>query len=121
MINLIANASKFSGRETTIDVTVVTRWQHVRVAVADRGPGIPKGTAKRLFEPYYRATGAREAGKKGTGLGLAIVNVIVEAHGGRVAAKNGGGGRARFWFELPALPLGPLPHLSECPPRDKRR
>ena len=98
LINLMANAIKFAGSGTTIVVTVAGGPAGVRVAVADRGPGFPSGSAARLFEPFYRAAGA--AGD-GVGLGLAIVRWLAEAHGGRVGAANRRGGGACVWFELP--------------------
>lgn len=103
-VNLITNASKFSGRRTPIDVSVKHRGMHVRVTVADRGPGIPDGSRNLLFEPFYRAAPAERSHGDGVGLGLAIVKSIVEAHGGRVGVARRRGRGARFWFELPALP-----------------
>jgi two-component system sensor histidine kinase KdpD len=109
LVNLIANADKFSERDRPIDISISSRAGYVRVTVADRGPGLPPGDSRRLFEPYYRAASAVE----GSGLGLAIVRALVEAHGGRVGAENRRGGGARFWFELPALsPLGGHGELS---------
>jgi two-component system, OmpR family, sensor histidine kinase KdpD len=101
LVNLLLNASKFSDVGTRIDVTVTRRGETVRVAVADRGPGLPPGDAERLFQPYYRAPGAETVSKEGVGLGLSIVKLIVEAHAGHVGAEDRPGGGARFWFELP--------------------
>jgi two-component system, OmpR family, sensor histidine kinase KdpD len=107
LVNLIANASKYSGEGTTIDIALATWKNCVRLTVADRGPGIPPAGG-RLFDPFYRGAEDVSSGKDGLGLGLAIVQSIIEAHGGTVAAGNRRGGGARFWFELPAQLSGSL-------------
>ncbi|HEY7062558.1 MAG TPA: ATP-binding protein [Chloroflexota bacterium] len=100
LVNLLANASKYSGATTPIAVRLTQRNDAVRVAVADRGPGLPPGGQARLFEPFCRGEGAATADPKGIGLGLAIVHAVVEAHGGRVGAENRPNGGACIWFEL---------------------
>ena len=101
LVNLVLNASKYSGRGTVIDVTFSKGTAGVRVTVADRGPGFGRGTTPRIFEPFYRAHEMELAGIDGNGLGLAIGRVIVEAHGGRIGARNRRSGGAVVWFELP--------------------
>jgi two-component system sensor histidine kinase KdpD len=103
LINLILNASKFGAPNTCIDVTISIRGGSVRVAVADRGPGVPTEQAQRLFEPYYRAPATAGSGKDGVGLGLSIVKSIIEAHNGQVGVESRRGGGARFWFSLPTV------------------
>lgn len=103
LINLILNASKFGAPNTAIDVTITVRDGEVRVAVADRGPGVSPEQALRLFEPYYRAPATAGLGKDGVGLGLSIVKSIVEAHSGQVGVESRRGGGARFWFSLPPV------------------
>ena len=114
IINLILNASKFGAPNTPIDVTVSIRGGTVRVAVADRGPGVAPDQAQRLFEPYYRAPSTAGSGKDGVGLGLSIVKSIIEAHTGQVGVESRRGGGARFWFTLPSVGRGvsPKSHLS---------
>ena len=75
----------------------------VRVTVRDHGPGLPTEDPDAIFERFWRAEGGRERGKGGAGLGLAIVAGIVDAHDGRVRARNAEGGGAAFVVELPAL------------------
>jgi K+-sensing histidine kinase KdpD len=73
LVNLLLNASKFTEPGDPIDLLVRSRRGHVRVIVADRGPGLPPGRAAALFEPYYRAAPMAGVGQAGVGLGLAIV------------------------------------------------
>jgi len=101
LINLILNASKFGPPNSSIYLTITQRDGAVRLAVADRGPGISPDQAQRLFEPYYRAPATAGSGTDGVGLGLSIVKSIVEAHSGHVGVQSRRGGGARFWFSLP--------------------
>ena len=101
--NLLTNASKFSPPGSSIRVRLMPAGERVRVAVEDRGPGIPDGCAARLFEAYYQAPTPTAPAHRGVGLGLAIVKEIVLASGGQVGAENRDGGGARVWFELPAV------------------
>jgi two-component system sensor histidine kinase MprB len=67
--------------------------------VRDHGEGIAPEDLDRLFERFYRGTGAR--GRPGTGLGLAIVRQVAEAHRGGASAANADGGGAVFELVLP--------------------
>ena len=99
--NLLENAHRYGGEQPP-EVSVQASGSEVRVAVADRGPGVPEAERERIFEPFYRLPGhAEKAG--GVGLGLSLVRQIAERHRGRVrVAPRAGGGSA---FEI-ALPRG---------------
>ena len=71
----------------------------VEISVADRGPGIPKGSENKLFEKFYRVR--HEAAQSGVGLGLTICRAIIEAHGGSIQAQNRSIGGAVFSFMIP--------------------
>jgi signal transduction histidine kinase len=73
----------------------------VRLAVTDRGIGIPADRISAIFEPFYTT---KEAG--GMGMGLAISRSIIEAHAGRIAAENNADGGATVRFSVP-IPLDP--------------
>ncbi len=103
LVNLLANASKYSGPDMPISVRVARWGEWVRTSVTDRGRGLPAGSSARLFEPFYRGEGAADSDQGGMGLGLAIVKSVVEAHGGQVGAKNRPKGGACIWFALAAL------------------
>ena len=82
------------------------------MTVEDRGPGLPPGRERAIFEKFTR--GDRESVVPGVGLGLAISRAIVEAHRGTISAENREGGGARFTFTLPAEV--PPPSEAEAAP-----
>ena len=86
--NLLRNALVHTPAGTPIEVSVAAGRDVVRVTVRDHGPGLPTDEPDALFERFWRAEGGRERGKGGAGLGLAIVAGIVDAHGGRVRARE---------------------------------
>ena len=70
----------------------------MRLRVDDSGPGIRPEDIPRVFDRFWRASGAPAGG---TGLGLAIAAWIVERHRGSIAAANRPGGGASFEVRLP--------------------
>ena len=102
LANLVGNALAHTPSGTPIEVSVSRDGDSVIASVRDHGPGLPDGSAERLFDRFWRAKGGRERGKAGAGLGLAIVRGVVETHGGRVSAQNAPGGGAVFTVRLPA-------------------
>jgi signal transduction histidine kinase len=97
LVNLLANASKYSPMAAPIDLTIDVDDDTVRIAVADRGEGVPDDQRDRVFGRFARAG---SGGTQGTGLGLAVVKAIVEAHGGAVGMRPRDGGGSEFWFTL---------------------
>lgn len=101
LVNLLSNASKYSAIGTPIDLRVERRDGVLRVAVADRGPGIPPEERGNVFRRFVRLDEAGEE-QQGMGLGLYLVKKVVEAHDGTVGVDDNPGGGAVFWFELPS-------------------
>ena len=94
--NLVSNAAEaIDGRPAGQIKLSAQRHdpQHVRIVVADNGPGIPAAGRERVFEPFV-------SGKPtGMGLGLAVSRAIAEAHGGTLDAMPGPHGE--FMLVLP--------------------
>jgi two-component system, OmpR family, sensor histidine kinase KdpD len=98
LINLLENATKYSPPGSPIDVSACAHETEVEITVGDRGPGIAKENAERVFDKFYRV---HEAEGGGVGLGLTICRGIVGAHGGRIWVEERDGGGAAFHFTLP--------------------
>jgi two-component system, OmpR family, sensor kinase len=99
--NVIRNGVKFTGEGTAVEVEVARAASGgaMTVTVADRGPGVPERELESIFEPFYRGEHGDRA--DGFGLGLAIARRAVEAHGGRVRARNREGGGLVVEIALP--------------------
>jgi two-component system phosphate regulon sensor histidine kinase PhoR len=101
LTNLIDNAVKYCPMGATITVRARITDGHVRVEIADTGPGIEPRHQSRLFERFYRVDGGRSREMGGTGLGLSIVKHLVEAMSGTVGVDSTPGRGSLFWFTLP--------------------
>jgi signal transduction histidine kinase len=96
--NLIGNALRYGG---CAEVEIDDSGQCLRIAVRDRGPGIPPEELERVFEPYYRLESSRNRTSGGTGLGLSIARNIARWHGGDIRLDNAPGGGLIAELRLP--------------------
>jgi len=109
LTNLLDNAIEYTPKDTPIEISASVYDDKVFVEVADKGPGLPAGAERRVFDKFFRAH--RNQGGRGVGLGLAICRSIIELHGGEITASNRPGGGALFRFSLPRTE--PPPIISE--------
>lgn len=120
LINLIANAIKYSPPDTVISVQSAqvrdaaalealidhapagVRFPSALVIIRDQGGGLNEREVEEVFMPFYRTEASKRQRIEGAGLGLVVTRSIIEAHGGKVwavpAAQAGGG---CFAFTLP--------------------
>jgi signal transduction histidine kinase len=96
--NILGNALRFTPAGGDVTLTVERAAEHVRFAIRDTGPGIPREHLSRVFDRFWKD---ETQGKKGTGLGLFIAKGIIDAHGGRIWAESEPGRGAGFYFTLP--------------------
>lgn len=101
VVNLMANAIKYTPEGGEIGVRVTSRCDKAVLEVSDNGVGIPSAAIPHIFERFYRADKARSRDSGGAGLGLAIVKAICSAHGAEVKVFSQEGKGSRFIVELP--------------------
>jgi signal transduction histidine kinase len=93
LVNLIDNACKYAAEGKEIMVTSGVSGRKAFVRVADRGPGIPRASAGRIFERFFRVDDSVTATVGGSGLGLSIAKQLMQGMGGDVqwSAREAGG------------------------------
>jgi signal transduction histidine kinase len=100
--NLLENAERH-GNDVEVEAGVEPLpGGGARLWVSDAGPGVPADERERIFEPFYRRSGA--APGQGVGLGLDLVRRIARHHGGEAACRERPGGGALFEVRLPGRP-----------------
>ncbi|MGJ3244955.1 MAG: ATP-binding protein [Elainellaceae cyanobacterium] len=103
LTNLISNGVKYSSEGSVVTLTFSRSAQQAIFQVADQGMGIPADAQARLFEPFFRAPGAKSV--LGTGMGLSIVQKCVERHDGQISIESTVGIGSVFRVVLPDCTL----------------
>lgn len=98
LVNLIANAVRYSPIDGMVWIRVEQEGDVAAIIVADQGKGIALADQERIFAKFERVDPS-EAG--GSGLGLYIARRLARAMGGDVAVDSAPGQGARFVFSLP--------------------
>jgi PAS domain S-box-containing protein len=101
MVNLLANSVKFSADQDEVLVTWSQEKNLVKIAVADKGPGVPSEYQKLIFERFQQVNQPGVHHPGGIGLGLPICKTIVEQHDGTMGVESIVGKGSTFWFTLP--------------------
>ncbi len=105
LVNLILNARDAMAdvSDGPAELTVGSRREAsggVLVEVKDRGRGIDRAQAERIFEAFFSTKPA------GLGMGLSVSRSIIEMHGGKIWATSNDGPGATMRFTLPAAVRG---------------
>ena len=102
LVNLLSNALKYAPAPTPVVLDAAVQGGDVVASVADRGPGISQQDLPRIFDKYFRASGARK--QEGLGLGLYATRLLVKEHGGRIWVDSADGKGTTFHVALPTAP-----------------
>lgn len=114
--NLLSNCLKYAPSGTAITLTTdipERNPQQILIQIVNEGPPVPEEHLEHIFDKFHRVTAADRV--PGTGLGLSICRGIVEAHGGRIWAKNVPSGFA-FCLTLPLTWEDSVPHRVPIEP-----
>lgn len=101
--NLIENAVRYGSSGGEIHMDVTSDGKQMRIAVSDRGPGIPADLRSEALRRFGRLDSSRS--KEGAGLGLALAEAIAHLHEGRLVLEDNQPG-LRTALELPLRPSG---------------
>ncbi|MGK9124389.1 response regulator [Olivibacter sp. SA151] len=86
LVNLIANAFKFSEPGEPIKITIIENEKEVYLQVSNIGRGIPASNLDKIFAPYFQGTSLSTRG--GSGIGLALAKSIIDLHHGSISASS---------------------------------
>jgi len=104
IINLLANAIKFTPNDGKITVMSRDLTEQVKISVRDTGIGIPGDQLSRIFERFYQIDGSAKRKYGGT-IVLSICKNVIEKHYGSIWAESDGNG-STFHILLPKLTSG---------------
>jgi signal transduction histidine kinase len=103
VVNLLANAVKFTPDGGTVSVRAARENGEVRLSVHDTGIGIAAADHQRIFEEFQQASHQGERSREGTGLGLSLSKRMVELHGGTISVESAPGKGSTFTVALPLV------------------
>ncbi len=95
--NLFLNAIQSMRTRGELNIQSSSKDGRTKIEISDTGEGISEDKLEEIFTPLYTTK------HTGTGLGLASCKSVVEAHDGKVSAKNNKKGGATFTIELPTF------------------
>ncbi len=106
LINLLANAVKFTPERGRVTIHATARDEAVELAVEDTGIGIAADERARIFEPFRQIASGDEKGYGGVGLGLALVARLADLLGATVELDSVVGKGSTFRVIIPSVYKG---------------
>ncbi|HIV71547.1 MAG TPA: response regulator [Candidatus Aquabacterium excrementipullorum] len=104
LINLLANAAKFTEHGgIRLDVSRVDD-ERVRFEVIDTGPGLSEEAQQRVFDAFYQVDHDSTRRNGGVGLGLTITQELVTLAGGTLSLQSRLGHGTTVRVDLPLPP-----------------
>jgi len=102
LVNLLSNADKYAcgGKEIILEIATPDS-NSIAICVMDRGPGIRRKDAAKIFKKFFRADDSLATGIQGSGLGLTLARQITQGHGGDLNFRSRDGGGCCFTLTLP--------------------
>lgn len=105
VLNLVANAVKFTTRGGDILVLLSVNKYFVDIRIKDSGPGIEKDMQEFIFERFVQTDKSLKRKQEGSGIGLAIVKSIVNLHEGIVKVEESDGRGTTILVRIPNITM----------------
>ncbi|MBM7614960.1 hybrid sensor histidine kinase/response regulator [Alkaliphilus hydrothermalis] len=101
MLNLLANAIKFTPKGGRIHVKLERLEQNIRISVKDTGIGITEEKIPLIFQRFKQVDELLTRKHEGSGIGLSLVKSLVEMHKGRIYVQSQYQMGTEFFIEIP--------------------
>ena len=108
IINLLANAVKFTNTNGVITVKTFQRGDNAVFEIVDNGIGIHQDDLPYIFDRFRQADGSTTRKYTGTGLGLALVKELVEKQDGNVEVLSEIGQGTSMMVAFPCVQHGEI-------------
>ncbi|MEP6918998.1 MAG: ATP-binding protein, partial [Acidobacteriota bacterium] len=114
VVNLLANAAKFTPRGGEIGLRVASAGDTATITVTDNGRGIAATLVPYVFDMFIQGSRTLDRAEGGLGIGLTVAHRLMEMHGGSIAVRSEGPGLgSQFTLTLPRS-AGPAAVDTPC-------
>ncbi len=101
LANILSNAAKYSPRNDIITVCVSDHDSFIRIAITDKGLGVPEEFQSSIFNRFTQSDSSDTRKAGGTGLGLHITKIMVEEMGGKIGFNSVANVATTFYIDIP--------------------
>ncbi|MCF8367340.1 MAG: tetratricopeptide repeat-containing sensor histidine kinase [Bacteroidales bacterium] len=99
--NLLSNAVRYSPLNRSIDIIAEPSGDGMlHISMKNYGDAIPEEALPYIFDKYRHFGKSEGSAHRSTGLGLTFCKMAVEAHGGKIGARNDADEGCKFWFTM---------------------
>jgi len=99
--NLISNAIKYNIENGSVDISILSTSENVKIIIEDTGIGMSDDDIKNLFKDFVRIKNEKTKNITGSGLGLSITKKIIELYQGQIITESKEGKGTKFTILLP--------------------
>jgi signal transduction histidine kinase len=101
LMNLLTNASKYTGYGGSIGIECSADQDHCQVCVSDNGIGIPEIYHETIFNQFTQLQTAPDSSERGLGLGLRLSRELITLMQGQIWLDSVPGQGSKFYFTVP--------------------